>query len=117
MLVKFESSSVRETKWSEYATRFIFGGTVTLLAGVIADRFGPGIGGLFLAFPAIFRRAPPSSKDISARKKKGPVWMVTGEDVSLLALMQMAPQLGASVSWPSRQPPGGCCLVIPFGWY
>jgi hypothetical protein len=54
MLVKFESSSLRETKWSEYLTRFIFGGAVTLLAGVIADRFGPGIGGLFLAFPAIF---------------------------------------------------------------
>jgi hypothetical protein len=54
MLVKFESSSVRETKCSEYATRFIFGGVVTLLAGLIADRFGPAIGGLFLAFPAIF---------------------------------------------------------------
>ncbi len=54
MLVKFESSSVRETKWSEFATRFIFGGAVTLLAGLIADRYGPAIGGLFLAFPAIF---------------------------------------------------------------
>jgi hypothetical protein len=54
MLVKFELASFRETKWNEYATRFIFGGVVTLLAGLIADRFGPGIGGLFLAFPAIF---------------------------------------------------------------
>ena len=47
-------SSVLETKWSEYVTRFIFGGLVTLLAGVIADHYGPNIGGLFLAFPAIF---------------------------------------------------------------
>src|ERR1700733_14152264 len=54
MLVKFELASLSETKWSEYATRFIFGGFVTSLAGLIADRFGPGIGGLFLAFPAIF---------------------------------------------------------------
>lgn len=54
MLVKFDLASVHETKWSEYATRFIFGGIVTLLAGLIADRFGPAIGGLFLAFPAIF---------------------------------------------------------------
>jgi hypothetical protein len=54
MLVKFELASVRGTKWSEYATRFIFGGMVTLLAGLIANRFGPAIGGLFLAFPAIF---------------------------------------------------------------
>ena len=54
MRVKFDLASVHETKWSEYATRFIFGGIVTLLAGLIADRFGPAIGGLFLAFPAIF---------------------------------------------------------------
>ena len=54
MLVKLDVASVRETRLSEYATRFIFGGMVTLLAGLIADHFGPAIGGLFLAFPAIF---------------------------------------------------------------
>jgi len=54
MLVKFEFGSVRDTQWNEYATRFVFGGVVTLVAGLIADRFGPAIGGLFLAFPALF---------------------------------------------------------------
>src|SRR5215467_11214492 len=54
MLVKFELASFRKTHWHEYATRFVFGGIVTLLAGLIADRFGPVVGGLFLAFPAIF---------------------------------------------------------------
>ena len=54
MMVRFEWASVRDTQWNEYATRFIFGGVVTLLAGLIADRFGPHMGGLFLAFPAIF---------------------------------------------------------------
>jgi len=54
MIVKFELASVRETKWSEYGTRFVFGGIVTLLAGLVADRYGPSISGLFLAFPAIF---------------------------------------------------------------
>ena len=38
----------------EYAVRFVFGGIVTVLAGLIAKNFGPGVGGLFLAFPAIF---------------------------------------------------------------
>ena len=33
---------------------FFFGGLITAVAGVIAQRFGPIIGGLFLAFPAIF---------------------------------------------------------------
>jgi hypothetical protein len=37
MLVKFEWESVHETRWSEYATRFIFGGVVTLVAGLIAE--------------------------------------------------------------------------------
>ena len=34
--------------------RFVFGGIVTVLAGLIARRYGPGGAGLFLAFPAIF---------------------------------------------------------------
>jgi hypothetical protein len=54
MIVKVDSSSAGSTTWGEYATRFAFGGAVTLLAGLIADKFGPAIGGLFLAFPAIF---------------------------------------------------------------
>lgn len=33
--------------------RFVFGGAVTAATGLIATRYGPGIGGLFLAFPAI----------------------------------------------------------------
>jgi len=54
MLVKVDFSSLRRTRWNQYLTRFLFGGAVTVLAGLIAKRFGPGIGGLFLAFPAIF---------------------------------------------------------------
>ena len=37
----------------EYALRFLFGGVVTAFAGVVAKSFGPVVGGLFLAFPAI----------------------------------------------------------------
>jgi len=54
MSVKLNIESVRETKWNEYAKRFAFGGVVTVLAGLIADKWGPAMGGLFLAFPAIF---------------------------------------------------------------
>lgn len=54
LIIKLDFRSLRATKWSEYATRFLFGGAVTLLAGLIADKYGPVIGGLFLAFPAIF---------------------------------------------------------------
>lgn len=54
MQIKVDLSGLKQTKWSEYAIRFLFGGLVTVFAGVIAKKFGPVIGGLFLAFPAIF---------------------------------------------------------------
>jgi hypothetical protein len=47
-------SALKETKPHEYAVRFVFGGLTTVVAGLVAKRFGPGVGGLFLAFPAIF---------------------------------------------------------------
>jgi hypothetical protein len=54
MVVRMRASALRQSHWYEHALRFGLGGLVTVLAGVIADRWGPGIGGLFLAFPAIF---------------------------------------------------------------
>src|SRR5271163_870272 len=53
-MIRMDFSSLKETKSHEYAVRFLFGGICTVLAGVIAKRYGPGLGGLFLAFPAIF---------------------------------------------------------------
>jgi Protein of unknown function (DUF3147) len=60
-------SALRRTRWHEYLLRFVLGGAVTVLAGLIADRFGPGVGGLFLAFPAIF---PASATLISSHEKE-----------------------------------------------
>jgi hypothetical protein len=54
MKVTVDLSALGKTKWYEYAVRFVFGGIVTVLAGLIAKNFGPGLGGLFLALPAIF---------------------------------------------------------------
>jgi Protein of unknown function (DUF3147) len=53
MKLKIDTSGLRQSRWYEYIVRFVFGGTITALAGVVAKRFGPEIGGLFLAFPAI----------------------------------------------------------------
>ncbi len=52
--IVIDLSSVRQTTLGQYATRFLIGGAITALVGIIAGKFGPGIGGLFLAFPAIF---------------------------------------------------------------
>src|SRR5579859_1225794 len=54
MRVSFHASALRRTKWQEYGLRFVFGGAITLIAGILAKRYGPVFGGLFLAFPAIF---------------------------------------------------------------
>jgi len=51
--LRSDVAALRRTKWYEYAIRFLFGGLITATAGLIADRWGPAIGGLFLAFPAI----------------------------------------------------------------
>jgi hypothetical protein len=54
MRLKLRFDSLKQTKSTEYISRFVFGGLVTILAGFVADHFGPIIGGLFLAFPGIF---------------------------------------------------------------
>jgi len=46
-------AGLQESNWKEHAIRFAFGGAITVIAGVVAHAFGPFIGGLFLAFPAI----------------------------------------------------------------
>jgi len=53
MIVAISTSGLKRTKWWEYLLRFFLGGFVTAVAGVIAKKFGPSFGGLFLAFPAI----------------------------------------------------------------
>jgi hypothetical protein len=54
MRVKLKFDSLKQTKPTEYMSRFVFGGAVTVLAGFVADHYGPALGGLFLAFPGIF---------------------------------------------------------------
>jgi Protein of unknown function (DUF3147) len=67
MRIQVDLSTLGQTKWHDYAVRFLFGGLITALAGIIAKKFGPGIGGLFLAFPAIF---PASATLIEKHEKQ-----------------------------------------------
>jgi uncharacterized membrane protein (GlpM family) len=54
VLVKVKLAALAGGRWYEYAVRFVLGGAMTALAGWIAKEWGPAVGGLFLAFPAIF---------------------------------------------------------------
>jgi hypothetical protein len=67
MRIQFNPSPIFQARWYEYAIRFVLGGIITVAAGLIADRWVPGIGGLFLAFPAIF---PASATLIEKHEKE-----------------------------------------------
>src|SRR6266850_7592772 len=54
MRIHADFSALRRTKWYQYAIRFVLGGAIAAITGMIAKKFGPEVGGLFLAFPAIF---------------------------------------------------------------
>ena len=54
MSVSLKLQSLTQGHWYEYPIRFVLGGSMTAIAGWIASKYGPIVGGLFLAFPAIF---------------------------------------------------------------
>lgn len=65
-MIDIKLSSLRDTKVHEHFARFVFGGSCTAVAGLIAKHYGPGVGGLFLAFPAIF----PAGLTLIAKHEK-----------------------------------------------
>lgn len=67
MQIKIDSSALGRTRWFEFAVRFLFGGFITAATGIVAQKFGPGVAGLFLAFPAIF---PASATLIEKHEKQ-----------------------------------------------
>ena len=53
MHISMDFGKLAMTTRGDYLSRFVFGGVVTVAATLIANRFGPVVGGLFLAFPGI----------------------------------------------------------------
>lgn len=53
-MVHLKTAALKQSSWYEHGLRFGLGGLTTVVTGLIAQYFGPEIGGLFLAFPAIF---------------------------------------------------------------
>jgi hypothetical protein len=74
MIIRLNPSALADTRWYEYAIRFVLGGAMTVIAGLVASRFGPVVGGLFLAFPAIFpASATLIERHVRERKEKAGV--------------------------------------------
>src|SRR5215472_3211609 len=54
MILHVDFSSLSDARWQQFAVRFALGGAITAGTGLVAQHWGPVIGGLFLSFPAIF---------------------------------------------------------------
>jgi hypothetical protein len=108
MAVRVRWSALKQSRWYEYLLRFVLGGLATVLAGAVAQFFGPEAGGLFLAFPAIFgASATLIEKHERERKQKlgfpetveGPKpqrWMLPERDWEALVSRHLAYAYGGS---------------------
>ena len=52
--VSMSAASLKDNRLRDYAVRFAFGGTITVIAGLVGDHYGAALAGLLMAFPAIF---------------------------------------------------------------
>src|SRR5712671_1208998 len=116
--VSVNLSALGRTKWYEYALRFVFGGAVTALAGIIAKRFGPEIGGLFLAFPAILpasatliEKHEKQKKERAGKEGSGRGKAAAGVDAIGASMGAVGLAVFALIVW-LRLPESGTALVL-----
>jgi hypothetical protein len=62
---QFNPEEIGSHRMRDYVIRFFFGAVISLVAGLIGMKFGPRLGGVFLAFPAIL----PASLTLIAKKE------------------------------------------------
>jgi hypothetical protein len=97
LVVKLKFSALRQDYWYDYAIRLVLGGLATVLAGLVADAYGPAIGGLMLGFPAIFC-ASATLTSRNERKKKEKKGLKGAERGRQAAALDAA---GAGAGWGS----------------
>ena len=93
MMVRIRLAALKDIKPREIALRFLFGGACSLAAYEISQRFGPVIGGLFLAFPAIF----PASVSLVEKHHRENVQAAGGDGVAEGRLAASMDAAGASI--------------------
>src|SRR5438067_4866772 len=71
MGIELERGWRGELSWKAYGLRFAFGGLITAITGLIAHNFGPVVGGLFLAFPAILPASVTLIEDHDGERAAG----------------------------------------------
>jgi Protein of unknown function (DUF3147) len=86
MIIRAKFSTLKQGHWYEYVVRFALGGLATVVAGLVADIWGPAAGGLFLAFPAIFCASATliEKHERERKEKKGLRGKERGKDAAAL---------------------------------
>ena len=100
--IRFSPSSLREGRWYEYLIRFALGGAVTVFTGIISSRYGPSVGGLFLAFPAIFCASATLIEKHEIRRKREAGSSAKGAGRKPQRSTPPAPRLAPLACWALR---------------
>jgi hypothetical protein len=103
MKILINLAALRQVKWYEHFARFLLGGLISVMAALIAKTFGPTVGGLFLAFPAIFP-ASATLLDKHEREKK----QKAGFPVTIRGLL--------AVGLDARGAAMGSLALVAFAW-
>jgi len=84
--IHLQFETLKQTKWYECLIRFALGGAITLIAGLLAKKFGPAVGGLFLAFPAIFPASATlvEKHEQQRKQQRGFLGVKRGKDAAAL---------------------------------
>lgn len=110
-MIRVDLRAPKRSKWWEYAIRFVFGGAVTVVAGLVGKAMGPSIGGLFLAFPSIL---PASLTLLASHRGRDQARAdARGASVGSLGLLAFA---GIVVFTARRFPPALVLSVALAAW-
>jgi hypothetical protein len=112
MMPRFNPRELRQTSARQYVLRFFFGGTVSVIASLIATRWGPVVGGLFLAFPAVLPASLTFIKDEDGRRS-------AADDASGARMGAIALVIFAAVIWfgARRWPAAGLLSSALILWF
>lgn len=112
MRIRFDPTPLKESRPSGHALRFAIGGAVTAATGGVAKLWGPKVGGLLLALPAILpigvaliaklqnRKAGPGAR--GDRGRRAAVVEATGASAAAIGLIGFAVVAWRLlIRWPS----------------
>src|SRR5579871_5369825 len=125
MRIHARFAALRTIRLHEYATRFVLGGSVSVASAWLTHRYGAGIGGLLLAFPAIFPASATLLESHERQKKQraGIVFTLRGRLAAAVeargaALGSLGLVAFALTAWPllSRGHPAGALVLAALAW-